>query len=253
MREACAWTFERLSGNDDGNQRIVQSGSPEDMAKSFVMHSSEDQIKKRDAQYLIHLLEAMINLTFSDSGIESLSNFGLMEQIAKIFDGGKIEEELEEHYSKIAQLCLRVVGNFSINSTGKQECIENQISRRAYKFLIDGPGRTYEDALNTSLILMSVSIHLEGKQNIVNLMDEQGVSIIIAAMIKRLEDNPDLPDLRKNLIVALTNIAELPDGFQTITWQLVTKIDILDEVFGPSAVKPLHNFLPKLSELEEDE
>jgi hypothetical protein len=100
---------------------------------------------------------------------------------------------------------------------------------------------------------MSLSIHLEGKQNITNHMDEDGVSIIIAAMIKRLEDNPDLPDLRKNLIVALTNIAELPDGFQTITWQLVTKIDILDEVFGPSAVKPLHNFLPKLAELEEDE
>jgi len=65
---------------------------------------------------------------------------------------------------------------------------------------------------------MSVSIALEGKQNIVDLMDENGTSIIIAAMIKRLEDNPDLPDLRKNLIVALTNIAELPDGFQTITW-----------------------------------
>jgi hypothetical protein len=32
-------------------------------------------------------------------------------------------------------------------------------------------------------------------------------------MIKRLEDNPDLPDLKKNLIVALTNVAELPDGF----------------------------------------
>jgi len=105
----------------------------------------------------------MINLTFSDTGIESLSNFGLIEQIAKILDGGKIEEELEEHYSKIAELCLRVVGNFSINMKGKQECIENQISRRSYKFLIDGPGRSYEDALNTSLILMSVSIHLEGK------------------------------------------------------------------------------------------
>jgi len=89
------------------------------------MHASEEQIKKRDAQYLIHLLEAMINLTFSDAGIESLSNFGLIEQIAKIFDGGKIEDELDEHYPKIAELCLRVVGNFSINNKGKQECIEN--------------------------------------------------------------------------------------------------------------------------------
>lgn len=30
--------------------------------------------------------------------------------------------------------------------------------------------------------------------------------------------------------------------------QLVEKIEILDEVFGPRAVKPLHNFLPKLSD-----
>ena len=42
VREACAWVYERLSGNDDGSQRIVQSGSPEDMAKSFVMHASEE-------------------------------------------------------------------------------------------------------------------------------------------------------------------------------------------------------------------
>lgn len=34
---------------------------------------------------------------------------------------------------------------------------------------------------------------------------------------------------------------------------MVDKIQILDEVFGPSAVKPLHNFLPKLSELEEED
>jgi hypothetical protein len=61
----------------------------------------------------------MISLTFTDTGIESLQGFGLIEQIAKIFDGGKIEEELEEHYSKIAELCLRVAGNFSINHKGK--------------------------------------------------------------------------------------------------------------------------------------
>ena len=43
-----------------------------------------------------------------------------------------------------------------------------------------------------------------------------------------------------------TNVAELPRGFSDITMQLVEKIEILDEVFGPRAVKPLHNFLPKL-------
>lgn len=36
-----------------------------------------------------------------------------------------------------------------------------------------------------------------------------------------------------------------------ITHQLVEKIEILDEVFGPRAVKTLHNFLPKLSQYDE--
>lgn len=48
----------------------------------------------------------------------------------------------------------------------------------------------------------------------------------------------------------LTNVAELPRGFSDITMQLVEKIEILDEVFGPKAVKPLHNFLPKLSDYD---
>ena len=51
--------------------------------------------------------------------------------------------------------------------------------------------------------------------------------------------------------VALTNVAELPKGFSDITLQLCEKIEILDEVFGPRAVKPLHNFLPKLSQYDD--
>lgn len=49
----------------------------------------------------------------------------------------------------------------------------------------------------------------------------------------------------------LTNVAELPRGFSDITMQLCDKIEILDEVFGPRSVKPLHNFLPKLSDYDE--
>jgi hypothetical protein len=56
------------------------------------------------------------------------------------------------------------------------------------------------------------------------------------------------PDLRKNLKVALINIAELPEGFLKITHELSDKTDLLDEVFGPRSVKSLHNLLPKLSD-----
>jgi hypothetical protein len=55
-------------------------------------------------------------------------------------------------------------------------------------------------------------------------------------------------DIRKNLKVALINIAELPEGFLKITHELSDKMDLLDEVFGPRSVKALHNLLPKLSD-----
>jgi len=51
----------------------------------------------------------------------------------------------------------------SINHDGKEECIEHGIIATCYKYLALGEDRSYEDALNTSLILMSTSIQLEGK------------------------------------------------------------------------------------------
>ena len=35
-------------------------------------------------------------------------------------------EILQERHGKIAELCLRVLGNMSINKDGKEECIENR-------------------------------------------------------------------------------------------------------------------------------
>lgn len=156
---------------------------------------------------------------------------------------------LSDRWQKIAELSLRVLGNMSINHQGKDECIKNEVIRRSHAFLIAEPARSYEDALNTSLILMSCSIHLEGKNQIVHA-DHNGSPYIICTMINRL-DSSEHPDLRKNLIVALTNVAELPLGFEKITGQLIHKIQILDEVFGSRAVKTLHGFLPRLSEYDE--
>ena len=149
----------------------------------------------------------------------------------------------------MAELCLRTIGNMSINHTGKDECIENKIISTSYVYLLEDDERSYEDALNTSLILMSTSIHLEGKNQIVDEVDANQNPLILQAIISRLESDA-YPDLRQNLKVALTNVAELPRGFEEITRQLLTKIQIMDEVFGARSVKPLHNFLPKLSEYD---
>lgn len=68
---------------------------------------------------MIHMLEAFVNLTFSDQGIEPLLESEIVEQFGKILDGGKIESELGEYYPAIACLSLRVLGNMSINEFGK--------------------------------------------------------------------------------------------------------------------------------------
>lgn len=138
----------------------------------------------------------------------------------------------------------------SINHEGKEECIVNKVIQRSYTYLIAGPGRSAEDALNTSLILMSCSIHLEGKNQIIDEVDSDDNPLILQAIVKRLDSQQD-PGLRNNLKIVLTNVAELPRGFSDITMQLVEKIEILDEVFGPRAVKPLHNFLPKLIDYDD--
>lgn len=90
------------------------------MAKSFILHSQAANIKNEDSQYLIHLLEAFTNITFSDLGIEPLLTVYLIAQFGLILDGDQIEEVLGEHYAKIAELSLRVLGNMSMNQEGKQ-------------------------------------------------------------------------------------------------------------------------------------
>jgi len=52
----------------------------------------------------------------------------------------------------------------SINHEGKDECIEIGAINACYPYLFLSEERSYEDALNTSLILMSCSIHLDGKK-----------------------------------------------------------------------------------------
>lgn len=58
---------------------------------------------------------------------------------------------------------------------------------------------------------MSCSINLDGKRQIVEHEDQQGTSIIISLLVEQLKSKDQ--DLRKNIVVTLTNIAELPDGF----------------------------------------
>jgi len=180
------------------------------MARNFILNSNESNIDHQNADYLVHLLNTFVNLTFSDLGINSLIEGGdLVEQLGNILDGGKIESELGERYADVSLLCLRVLGNLSVNEVGKQFCIDNKLISRSFKFL--SPGRTYEETLNTSLLIMSCSINLEGKRQIEEFENAEGTAVIIESLIAQLKSKEH--DLRKNIVVTLTNLAELPNAF----------------------------------------
>ena len=96
------------------------------MIASFIMHSGQDLIEKDRGIYLINLLEAFCNLTFNDYGIEPLLGKGAIAQFSMLLSASYVANSLDpEDHAMLCQLCLRVLGNMSVNHSGKQECIDN--------------------------------------------------------------------------------------------------------------------------------
>lgn len=55
------------------------------MIQSFIAHSRQDGIAKEKGKYLIFLLEAFVNLTFHDYGIEPLLGKNAISQFSTLF------------------------------------------------------------------------------------------------------------------------------------------------------------------------
>jgi len=106
------------------------------MIESFIGHSKDAaSLLPEDGQYLVHLLEAFSNLTFSDTGIEPLLGKGAVETFNNIISKPYVDVLSPAHKEKIRELCLRVLGNMSINHDGKQECIDHQVVLSAWRYL----------------------------------------------------------------------------------------------------------------------
>lgn len=89
VREAAAFTIMRVSINDDGCSRLVLNAVPAQMIESFIHHSHVMNIQYEEALYLEYLLEAFVNLTFSDSGIETLLGKHAVTCFTKMLDDHK--------------------------------------------------------------------------------------------------------------------------------------------------------------------
>jgi hypothetical protein len=152
------------------------------MIESFISHSKDvASLHAHDGTYLTHLLEAFANTTFSDLGIEPLLGKGAVATFNKIISQKYVEEALTKvDRERIRELCLRVLGNMSINHAGKQECIDTRVIEHAWRYL---DSEHYQKRLNASLVLMACTIHLEGKKQAVHFEEAPGQPSILQKII----------------------------------------------------------------------
>ena len=88
-----------MSINDDGCLRIVESKCASAMIQSFIKHSKDEKsLKEEDGTYLIHLLEAFVNLTFSDYGIEPLLGQAAVSNFNTIISSKYVGDILSEEH-----------------------------------------------------------------------------------------------------------------------------------------------------------
>lgn len=120
VRNAAALVFLKLSINSYGREAIRDTNSATQMIKSFISHSRQDSIVPEKGLYLIRLLEAFVNLTFNDYGIEPLLGKGAIHQLSTLLSAQfAINNLTEEDHAMICNLSLRVLGNMSVNHDGK--------------------------------------------------------------------------------------------------------------------------------------
>ena len=63
---------------------------------SFIGHSEPKDIQYDEAQYLIHLLEAFVNITFSDEGIKTLLGRDAIKQFNRLIGEAQVRERLQD-------------------------------------------------------------------------------------------------------------------------------------------------------------
>jgi hypothetical protein len=128
-----------------------------------------------------------------------------------------------------------------LHSQGKEEAINEKVILHAWKFL------NYEDletSFNASHVLMCCTIHLDGKKQATECVDDKNNPIIIQTIVNKLYLKDEW--LRENLKSALSNISEYPEGFLKVSHELSNKFDLIDEAFGVKGIKTLCELLPKL-------
>jgi len=232
VREAVAWALCRLSGSRDGVDRLVETVTVGVMVKAFIHYS-----KSEDTLFLMLLLEAFINLSEYDDGIEGMLGTGLTKSLIALL--GNCNEDL-------AKRTLHVLMQIGMNHQGKQEGVAENAIASMEKFLVEE--KSLETRRIAAALVMSLTINNNGKVKAVATQQGKHPKIL-KLLYKCLLTSEE--GLRVNSKQAIHNISDLPAGFEYSVSILSKNLEILDEVFSYKAVKPLLRLLPKLNTYKE--
>ena len=227
-REVLGWVLCRIVSGDDGVDFILKNGFIQSMINSFFFYSRE--MKKENLPFLEYLLFSFEKLLQEDSAILCFTENNVLELILKIL--GSLDDKkdfFKSHRINLILLLLNCTGCITMNPDGKEEAV------RLNTFKIIEPFLSYnnEKVLNyTVRILMFISIHLEGKLQIINYKEDK----IILKIINILNKNDDI---KSNCYQLLINLSENKKGFMKITKYLCSNPTELIRIFDRECIIPL--------------
>jgi hypothetical protein len=246
-RESVGWLIYRFSLHKDGVQMLYESNTILRIVEAINLYATQSKIEE-NKNYVIYLLDSMINLSMYDFGIGHMINKGLLKTFNHILEN--VEKDYSNTLSKgtyeqIRELVLNTLKNITLIKDGKHESIKENLLYTLANFL---NSELENERLFSSGFMMSISNVLEGKKRICSYTGTNPVKFkfeILEKLCLLLKDKN--PDIKHNSILALRILSDLPEGFLKIVDILHEEITLLDEVYGPKALNGLTELLPKLS------
>ncbi|MCQ2821420.1 MAG: hypothetical protein MJ252_29520 [archaeon] len=248
VRESVGWLLYRLSMHKTGTEMLNKSNTIAKIVDAFNLYASASKVEE-NIYYDLYLLEAMINLSRYDVNIKHMLKKGLLGTFNTILlnDEEAYSKVLSKGlYKQLRELVLSTCKNVTLIDEGKIEAYAEHLVMTGANFL---NSELEMERLYASSLFMTVSTILPSKKQIckyevkVNNVSHYEILEKICAL---LEDKNQ--DIKQNTILALRNLAELPEGFLKIIDILHEKLELMNEVFGVDALRGLTDLLPKLSQ-----
>ena len=248
VRESVGWALYRLSMHKDGTDMMNKSGTIYKIVDAFNLFCTFDQVEE-NIYYDIYLLETLINLSRYDVNIKNMLKKGLLKTFNSILlnENDLYSKVLSKGlYKQLRELVLSTCKNITLIIEGKMEAFKENLVLTASKYLNSD---LENERLYSSSLFMSVTNILPPKKQICEYEEKiNNVThyIILEKICNLLEDKNE--DIKENTILALRNLADLPEGFLKIIDILHDKLEIMNEVFGVESLRGLTELLPKLSQ-----